>query len=132
MSNPEAILRKTRTRLKKTLIVETSGDSQAKRSLASEFEVMADKTLREFSAPTTANIRTGPAVNVGENGFELKMQVHTYNTFWRSAAPSHLREYLEMLLYSAFSYFHYWGKQNSGSMPTKIRILHGINVQLLS
>jgi hypothetical protein len=33
---------------------------------------MADKTLREFFAPTTANIRTGPAVNIGENGFELK------------------------------------------------------------
>jgi hypothetical protein len=73
-SNPEAILRKTRARLKQTPIVETSGDSQAKRSLASEFEAMTDKTLREFSTPTTttANIRMGPAVNVGENGFELK------------------------------------------------------------
>jgi hypothetical protein len=27
--NPKAILRKTRARLKKTLVVETSGDSQA-------------------------------------------------------------------------------------------------------
>jgi hypothetical protein len=71
-SNPEAILRKTRARLKKTPVVETLGDSQAKRSLASEFEGMADKTLHEFSAPTTANIRTRPAINVGENGFELK------------------------------------------------------------
>jgi hypothetical protein len=34
---------------------------------------MADKTLHEFSAPTTANIRTGPSVNVGDNGFELKV-----------------------------------------------------------
>jgi hypothetical protein len=33
---------------------------------------MANKTLRELSAPTTANIRTGPAVNVVEEGFELK------------------------------------------------------------
>jgi hypothetical protein len=33
---------------------------------------MADKTLCEFSAPTTANIRTGPETNVGDNGFELK------------------------------------------------------------
>jgi hypothetical protein len=71
-SNPKAILRKNRARLKKTSVVETLGDSQAKRSLASEFEAMADKTLREFSVPTTANIRMGPAVNVGENGFELK------------------------------------------------------------
>ena len=33
---------------------------------------MPNKTLHEFSAPTTANIRTGPIVNVGDNGFELK------------------------------------------------------------
>jgi hypothetical protein len=71
-SIPKAILRKTRARLKKTLVVETSGDSQAKRSLASKFEAMADKTLHEFSAPTITNIRMGPAVNIGENGFELK------------------------------------------------------------
>jgi hypothetical protein len=33
---------------------------------------MANNSLREFSALTIANIRTGPEVNVGENGFELK------------------------------------------------------------
>jgi hypothetical protein len=33
---------------------------------------MADNTLHEFSAPTTVNIQTGPIVNVGDNGFELK------------------------------------------------------------
>jgi hypothetical protein len=33
---------------------------------------MANKSLREFSTPTTANIRTGPKVNIGDNGFELK------------------------------------------------------------
>jgi hypothetical protein len=30
------------------------------------------KTLCEFSAPTTANFRIGPIVNVGDEGFELK------------------------------------------------------------
>ena len=34
---------------------------------------MANKTLCEFSAPTTANIRTRPVVNVEDNGFELKL-----------------------------------------------------------
>jgi hypothetical protein len=34
---------------------------------------MADKTLHEFSAPTMANIHTGPVINVGDNGFELKL-----------------------------------------------------------
>jgi hypothetical protein len=33
---------------------------------------MANKTLREFSAPITEIIHTGPQVNVGEDGFELK------------------------------------------------------------
>jgi hypothetical protein len=33
---------------------------------------MANKTLREFSAPITENIHTIPQVNVGEDGFELK------------------------------------------------------------
>jgi hypothetical protein len=33
---------------------------------------MANKTLHEFSTPTTANIHTGPTINVGDNGFELK------------------------------------------------------------
>ena len=33
---------------------------------------MADKTLYEFFAPTTANIRTGLAIDIGDNAFELK------------------------------------------------------------
>jgi hypothetical protein len=32
---------------------------------------MANKSLREFSAPTTDNIRTGPATDI-EKSFELK------------------------------------------------------------
>jgi hypothetical protein len=102
MINPEAFLRKTRARLKKTLIVETSGDSQAKRSLASKFEAMADKTLHEFSAPTTTNIHTGPVVNVGENGFELKPALITMvqaSQFCGKAhedASAHLQHFLEI------------------------------------
>jgi len=33
---------------------------------------MADKSLHEFSAPTTTNIRTGPAVDIN-GSFELKL-----------------------------------------------------------
>jgi hypothetical protein len=33
---------------------------------------MAQKSLREFSVKTIANLRIGPKVNVGDNGFELK------------------------------------------------------------
>jgi hypothetical protein len=33
---------------------------------------MVNKSLCEFSAPTTANIYTGPEVNVRDNKFDLK------------------------------------------------------------
>ena len=41
------------------------------RNLSSQFEAMANKSIREFLAPTTDNIRTGPAVEIDCN-FELK------------------------------------------------------------
>ena len=80
IENPEALIRRTRAKLKK---VHASSSSQLKvpaesedhqnlfRSLTPEFEAIADKPLREFSAPTTDNIRTGPAINI-DWPFELK------------------------------------------------------------
>ena len=35
-------------------------------------ESMAEKTLREFSVPSTDNVATGPNINVGDENFELK------------------------------------------------------------
>ena len=71
VEDPEALIRRTRAKLKKVLVLE-SEDNQIRWSLTLEFEAMANRTLREFSTPTTANIRTGPTINVGDNGFELK------------------------------------------------------------
>ena len=71
VDDPEALIRRTRAKLKKVPALE-SEDNQIRQSLTPEFEAMANKTLHEFSAPTTANICTGPTVNVGDNGFELK------------------------------------------------------------
>ena len=67
----EALIRKTRAKLKKVSALK-SEDSHIRRSLTLEFEAMANRTLREFSAPTTANIHTGPAINNGDNAYELK------------------------------------------------------------
>jgi hypothetical protein len=61
-NNLEAILKKTRVKLKK-VSVENSEVSQAKRNLAPAFEAMA--------------IHTGPQVNIGEDGFELKLALIT-------------------------------------------------------
>ena len=71
IEDPEALLRRTNAKLKKVSTLE-SKDNQTRRSLTPVFKAMANKTLREFSAPTTANIHTGPAINIGDNAFELK------------------------------------------------------------
>jgi hypothetical protein len=64
VDDPEALLKRTRAKLKKVLVLQ-SEDNRIRRSLTPEFEAMANKTLHEFSAPTTANIRTGPESDVG-------------------------------------------------------------------
>ena len=63
---------------------------------------MADKMLHEFSAPTTANIRTRPAINVGDNGFELKqalinmVQASQFCGKAHEDASAHLQHFLEI------------------------------------
>jgi hypothetical protein len=71
VEDPEALIRRTKAKLMKVSALE-SEDHQTRQSLTLEFEAMTDKTFRKFSAPTTANIRTRPETNLGDNGFELK------------------------------------------------------------
>jgi hypothetical protein len=111
---------------------------------------MANKSLHEFSAPTIANIRTRPEVNVGDNRFKLKPALITMvqaNQLCAKAhedASAHLQHFLE--IYSTFTIkgvtrdaillrlflFRYWGKPRSGSTPIKRNTQHGITAQLLS
>ena len=58
----EALIRRTRAKLKKVPALELE-DNQIGRSWIPEFEAMANKTLHEFSAPTTTNICTRLIVN---------------------------------------------------------------------
>jgi len=107
VDNPEALFRKTRAKLKKKLTLqhETSSNQEDHRSfirnLSSEFEVMANKSIREFSAPTTDNIRTGPAAEIDGN-FELKpglINMVQANQFCGKAhedASAHLQHFLEI------------------------------------
>jgi hypothetical protein len=46
--------------------------SSVVRSLTPEFEVMAERSLHEFFAPTTDNIHTRHVVNVEDQPFEHK------------------------------------------------------------
>jgi hypothetical protein len=76
VDDPEAFLKKIRAKLKMVLALELE-DHQIRRSLTPKFDAMAQKSLRELSTPTIANIRTRPEVNVGDNGFDLKSALIT-------------------------------------------------------
>ena len=71
IEDPDALIRRTRAKLNKAPALK-SENNHIRRSLTLEFKAMANRTLNEFSAPTTANIHTRPTINVGDNGFELK------------------------------------------------------------
>jgi hypothetical protein len=108
VSDPEKILRKARSKLRSLDSQPTTsalGDSTT-RSLTPTFEVMANKSLHEYSAATPDNIRTDLTVAVGDATFELKpalinmvqasqfcgklmkMPTNTFKYFWRYVAPS--------------------------------------------
>jgi hypothetical protein len=100
LDDSEVLFKNTRAKLKKVLVVVLE-DSQISRSLTPEFEAMANKSLREFSASTTANICTGPEVNVGDNGFEFKsalitmVQANQFHGRNHEDASAHLQHLLE-------------------------------------
>ena len=71
VDDPEVLLKRTKAKPKKVLALE-SEDNHIRRSLTPKFEAMANRSLREFSAPTMANICNGPAIHIGGNAFELK------------------------------------------------------------
>jgi len=109
VDDPEAIIRKTRAKLKKvsssTLQCKASSNQEDRRSfirnLSLEFEAMANKSICEFSAPTTDNIRTGPAVEI-DRTFDLKPRLINMvqaNQFCGKAhedASAHLQHFIEI------------------------------------
>ena len=77
IEDPEALIRRTRAKLKKVLALK-SEDNHIRQSLTPEFEAMADKTLHEFSTPTTANIYTGPNVNCWRQWIRAQASSHQH------------------------------------------------------
>ena len=63
---------------------------------------MAEKTLREFSAPSTENIRVGPTFNFGEYEYEIKsslikmVQLIIFSGKKDEDAIAHLQNFLEI------------------------------------
>ena len=72
VDDPKALIRKTTAKLRSsTLQRKASFKPEDHRSFirnfSTEFEAMTNKSIREFSAPTTDNIRTRPAVEIDHN-----------------------------------------------------------------
>ena len=63
---------------------------------------MAKKTLRKLSIPSTANVATGPSINVGDVNFELKSslinmaQASPFCGKPNEDANAHLQNFLEL------------------------------------
>ena len=63
---------------------------------------MGEKTLREFSVPSTDNVATSPNINVGDVNFELKSslinmaQASLFCGKPNEDANAHLQDFLEL------------------------------------
>ena len=73
--NPETVFRSVRPRVAaphKTLPTE-----KPVVPAPPTFKTMANKTLREFAAPSTDNVTIGPQINMGDMDFDLKSSLIT-------------------------------------------------------
>jgi hypothetical protein len=108
---------------------------------------MAEKTLREFSAPSTENICVGPTLNTNNHEFELKpslinmVQPTTFSGKAYEDASVDLQNFLEICITVVikgisqdiilfFCFHSHWREERSNSStPTKIKSTHGQDVQ---
>ena len=114
IDNPETLIRKTKAKLRRNQSISSTSqlanplvwEDQPTQSLKPEFEAMANKSLREFLAPTTTNIRTGLVVDIN-GSFELKpvlINMVQASQFYGKAhedASAHLQNFLE--IYNTFT-----------------------------
>ena len=69
IENPEKLVRRVRPRVVPPPISQSTSEPA---SQPPSTELMAEKTLHDFSIPSAANVATGPNVDVGDVNFELK------------------------------------------------------------
>ena len=99
-SDPDSLLRRTRARLispRKTLSA-----AEPVISAPSVSNSMAQKALRDFSAPSASNVPVGPIVSSGGENFEIKMglvmmvQDSPFCGKTNEDASAHLQQFLEL------------------------------------
>ena len=99
-SNPESLLRRVRPRIIPPRISLSAVDPVIASSSAPR--AMAQKTLRDYSAPSANQVPTGPEVNTGGENFEIKTSLITMvqaSLFCGKAnedANAHLHQFLEL------------------------------------
>ena len=97
VEDPESLLRRARAGLTPPRRADQPGTSAPRRQ-----RNMAEKTLREYSAPSATNVPTGPEVNVGNGNFELKtglinmVQASPFCGRVNEDANAHLQQFLEI------------------------------------
>ena len=98
--DPESLLRRTRARL----VLPRRSLSAAEPVIASSSapRATAQKTLRDYSAPSPSQVPTGPEVNTGGENFEIKtsliMMVQDSSFYGKANedASAHLQQFLEL------------------------------------
>ena len=100
IDNPERLVRRERPRIIPPLAILPAQKPISEAPLI--LEAMAEKTLREFSVPSTDNVATGPNINVGDVNFELKsslinmVQASPFCGKPNEDANAHLQNFLEL------------------------------------
>jgi hypothetical protein len=106
-SDPESLIRKSRSRLSSPIY---SGSHV--REIVNKFQgsplphepalMATQRCINDFSAPSSANIRTGPETNIGDGIFELKtaliymVQQSPFREKASEDANAHLQHFLEI------------------------------------
>ena len=71
IENPEKLVRRVRPRVVPPPLSQSTS-APASQAPSTITEPMAEKTLRDFSVPSAANVTIGPHVDIGDVNFELK------------------------------------------------------------
>ena len=98
-SNPEALLRKKRTR-----VISSSATPLTVEPItpAPSVSTTMARSLRDYSTPAVANVPVGPAVNTGNGNFELRtglltmVQANQFCGLPSEDANAHLQNFLEL------------------------------------
>ena len=135
-SDPESLLRRMRARLvspRRSLPAVDPVIASLSAPIA-----MAQKTLRDYSAPSANHVSTGPEVNTGGENFKIKAGLITMvqaSPFCGKAnedASAHLQQFLELcstfVICSVYFRSLSWGERSNGFMLTRLLWILGTNV----